>query len=185
MQESVSPILTGIKGVCEFYINGKFESRHNLVVSNCRRILRDLVYGARVVENDDNSTKEEFPNPPTIEYLVLGDMGLTLAEAQAGVTEASVDDKTLVNPQIWVPVKDETNYPNNKKEAVVYQGNKAIQYTFVLAKDQGNAAGFFCELGLAINNTTNPNDYLFTKMNRLPIIKTSSDELTLVYYLIF
>ena len=175
----------GIKGFVEFYLNGKFESRHNLVVSNCRRILRDLVYNARVTENDDNSVKEEFPNPPTISHLVLGDMGLTLSEAQAGVPEASVDDKKLVNPQLWVPVSDPTNYPQNKKEAIVYQGNKAIQYTFVLAKDQGNSSGFFCELGLAINNTTNPDDYLFTKMNRLPIIKTSSDELTLIYSLIF
>lgn len=184
-------LLSNIQGFCDFYIQSGdkpryHESRHNIVVNNCRRLLRDLVYGKRIelATDEENKISGEFDNPPTISHLVVGNMNLTLAEAQQGVQEATTDETTLVNPTLWIPVVDEESWPNNKKEAVFYNGNHAIQYTFVLGKDQGNSIEFFCELGLAVPNTFNPSSYLFTKMNRLPIVKSENDEITMVYTLI-
>lgn len=178
-----------IKGVVEFYrrSNGekdfKFEAKHNLVVSNARKILRDLVFGKA------NKGTEDVPDmvaAPSIEYLVLGDMNLEIEQASQSVPEATITDVKLVNPTVWVPCVDEENYPNNKVEAVEYKGLNTIKYTFMLAREQGNTAkGFFCELGLAVNRTDFPDAYLFTKLNRKALPKTSNDELMFVYYLMF
>lgn len=182
-------VILPIRGFCEFKSidregNVTHLGKHNIVVNNCRKIIRDLVYGKRVTKGQDG-TLTEAPNPPTITHLVVGDMGLTLEDAQKGVVEPTVDESKLVNATLWIPVTDETNWPNNKKEPIEYQGLNAIRYTFVLAKEQANNIGFFCELGLAINNTENPNDYLFTKLNKKPIIKTEDNELVMQYTLIF
>lgn len=180
-----------LKGVVEFYRtrNGEtlLESRHNLVTTNARRILRDLVVGKRSVVDENGEVTEVTDEPaPTIKYLVLGDMNLTREQAGAGVPEATTESKALIHPTVWIPVEDAINFPNNTVTPGLVNMTNCITYKFVILKDQGNiSSGFFCELGLAVNNTNNPDDYLFTLINRGPLVKTPEDELCIVYRLFF
>lgn len=163
----------------------KLEHKSNIVVNNAREIIRDLVYGQRKTP-DSSGGAAIWEKAPTITALGLGNMGMELAEAQISVPEASVDDKTLVNPTFWIPVTDEVNFPNNSVEVLDYKGRKSIKYTFVMSQEQGNTSGFYCELGLAIDTTRYPDAYLFTKLNKTPpIVKTESDEISIIYYLSF
>lgn len=180
MLDSVS---NNIKGEVHFYTRGagdkdfKFESKHNLVVVSSRKIMRDLVLG-----------KDEQQRPaPTITYLGLGDMNLTLDQANIQVPVVNINDTELVHPTFWVPVEDH-NFPNNSKTHTTMPntGNPAVKYTFYLSRQQANTtSGFFCELGLAINYNTYPTEYLFTKLNRPPLVKTDNDEIIINYYLAF
>lgn len=157
----------------------------NVVVTNAREIVRDLVFGKRQ-NGVDGKDQPVWETAPSITALGLGDMGLTLEQAQTSVPEASINDKVLVNPTYWCPVHDE-QYPNNLVEPVDYKGKKAVRYVFVIGQDQGNtSSGFFCELGLCIDTSKYPDAYLFTKLNKMPpISKTEGDEITITYYLLF
>lgn len=180
-----------IKGVVEFYKTRDGETtlelRHNLVTTNARRILRDLVLGKRSVVNEQGEVTEVTEDPaPTIKYLVLGDMNLTQEQATAGVPEETTESKKLIHPTVWVPVDDPENYPNNSATPELVNLTNCITYRFVIGKDQGNvSSGFYCELGLAINNTNDPDSYLFTLINRRPLVKTPEDEISVVYRLFF
>lgn len=179
-------VLDTTKGLIEFYIrkgnsDWVLESQQNLIVSNARKILRDLVIG-EIPES--NGVKA-----PTISFLVLGDMGMTLEESSSGVPEPLLEDKVLKNPLLWVPVRntEDNQWPNNRVSAVEYKGLNAIKYEFFIGRDQGNVpGGFFNELGLAISKTTAPDAYLFSKLNRrTPLLKDNDTELLLNYYIMF
>ena len=180
MKEKLS--FNQMQGVVEFYTRNaksqdwQFESSHNVIVNNARKILRDLVFKTTTTEAGEVTA-------PNIEYLVLGDMNLTETDI---VSEASIDDKTMINTTLTIPIKDTINFPNNTIEKTEYKGANAIKYTFVIDRSQGNTGtGFFNELGLAISMTDYPEAYLFSKLNRSPIKKTADDEITIIYYLIF
>lgn len=162
------------------------EYKSNIVVTNAREIVRDLVFGKRQtgVDGENNPIWEVAPS---ITALGMGDMGLTLEQAQTSVPEASINDKVLVNPTYWCPVEDEANYPNNTVEVLDWKGKKSIKFTFVIGQDQGNtASGFFCEMGLCIDTTKYPDSYLFSKINKAPpISKSEGDEIMISYYLSF
>lgn len=185
IREDINDILS-VKGVVEFYkrkageTDWVFEGRENLVTTFARKVIRDLVLGRWVTQQGQTDPAK------TIVYLGLGDMNLTLAEAQKGVPAPSLDDKTLVNPTAWVPVEDPVSWPNNNKEGLEYDGRPTIKYTFYLSTSQANtASGFFCELALCIDKDQSPDAYTVTKLNRLPIVKTDQDELLIQYYLKF
>lgn len=164
----------------------KIEHRQNIIVSNAREIVRDLVFGKKQM-GVDHENNPIWESSPLITSLGMGDMGLTLEEAQQSVPEPTIADRVLVNPTYWCPVHDEVNYPNNTVEVLDWKGKKAIKYVFVIGQDQGNtASGFFCELGLCIDTTKFPDSYLFSKINKAPpISKAEGDEIMISYYLTF
>lgn len=176
----------GIQGyvVVDKYTKGvhSHSEQHNLVVTNAREIVRDLVYSKRQKNVDGQVVEVDAPRPA---FLVLGDGNQIAGEINIG--QPSVDDKVLVNPTLWVPVGATDEYPDNAVEAVEFNGMKSIKYTFSISEKQGNtASGFFCELGLALDKTNYPDNYLFTRMTKTQAItKTDSDSLVITYYLAF
>ena len=176
----------GIQGfvIIDKYTKGKHthSEQHNLVVSNAREIVRDAIYGKRAKNTDGQIIEVEAPK---IAFLALGDGNQIAGEINIG--QPSVDDKVLVNPTLWVPVRATDEYPDNTVEAVDFNGLKSIKYTFTIAEKQGNtASGFFCELGLALDKTQYPDAYLFTRMTKTqPINKSADDKLILQYVLSF
>lgn len=185
MKDDLSSVLK-LNGVVEFYkrkvgeTEWVLESRENLVTTFARKVVRDLVLGRWVTQQGQTDPAK------TIIYLGLGDMGLTIAEAQKGVPAPTLDDKQLVNPTAWIPVEDPITWPNNSKEGLEYDGRPTIKYTFFLSTSQANtASGFFCELALCIDKDTSPDAYTVTKLNRPPLVKTDQDELLIQYYLKF
>lgn len=174
----------GIQGlvIIDKYTKGvhTHSEQHNLVVTNAREIVRDLVYGKRTKQQDGVAVEIDAPR---ISYLVMGDGNQIAGEINIG--QPSVDDKVLVNPTLWVPVGATDEYPDNAVEAVDFNGLKSIKYTFSISEKQGNtASGFFCELGLALDKTQFPDAYLFTRMTKTQAInKGTDDSLVLTYYL--
>lgn len=167
------------------YTNGKntyHSEQHNLIVTNAREIVRDLVLGTRARNNEGVITQIQAPRPA---FLVLGDGNQLAGEINIG--QPVVEDKVLVNPTLWVPVGATDEYPNNEVEAVDFNGRKAIKYTFVITEKQGNtASGFFCELGLALDKTQYPDAYLFNRITKSQaILKTEQDSLTIQLLLAF
>lgn len=154
---------------------------HNLVVSNAREIVRDLVYGKRQVTGDITTEVDA----PRIAYLVLGDGNQSVDSIS--IAQPTVDDKTLIRPTLWIPVGATDEYPNNSVEPIEFNGLKSIKYTFSISENQGNTiSGFFCELGLALDNTKYPDSYLFTRITKTqPIQKSQDDALVINYYLSF
>lgn len=176
----------GIQGlvIIDKYTKGvhTHSEQHNLVVTNAREIVRDLIYGKRQKNQDGSIIEVEAPR---IAFLAMGDGNQVAGEINIG--QPSVDDKVLVNPTLWVPVGATDEYPDNTVEAVDFNGMKSIKYTFNISEKQGNTtSGFFCELGLALDKTQYPDSYLFTRMTKTsPIQKTDSDSLVLTYILSF
>ena len=152
--------------------------KKNLVVTNARQILRDLVYGQRETTSNGNTT---WVDAPSIVALGLGDSNADNSTYE--VQSATVDDLVLVNPTYWCYLTDE----GTAVESTLYEGLPAIKYTFTLGQSQANtSSGFFNEFGLALDPNLYPDSYLFTRLVRTPaVVKTSNDEISIVYYLVF
>lgn len=169
-----------IKGMVECYktTNGVTtkEFSQNLIVKNASEIIRDLVFG-----------KKGEAQAPRLKYLVLGDANLTSASEAETLQAPTLQDKTLINPTLWIPLEATDEYSQNTITSTQYEGMPAIEFKVVISQAQGNTdKGFFVELGLAIDNADSPDSYLFSRLVRTKAIsKTSDDEITLIYRVTF
>lgn len=135
------------------------EQKFNLVVSQARTVLRDLLFSADV--ND------------TITKIQLGDLGLTLNSNLTNLPAPTVGQTTLINPFF--------SKTANSRSTSIIDGRAAISLNFVILANEANDPNptvntkLIAELGLQTQGNR-----LFAVLNKA-IIKTRESGLDITW----
>ena len=141
----------------------KLIDEENLVVSQARKLMRDLVAGTA-------DTK--------IAKLQIGDMNKKLGDDISNLGQPKYSDTSLEHKFF------EKSYSN--REVITYEGRPAIKYTFVISENEANDPDnddynrkLWCEYALA------DNDGNIWNRKIKPIIKDNETEITIYWIFIF
>ena len=149
----------------------KLLTEENLVVSQARELMRDLVFG------DDTKIKR----------IQIGDMNKSLKDSLSNCPDPEYSDKELVNAFFSKDFE--------KVEKITYDDRPALKYTFVINEDEANDSDnndeerkLWCEYALiSTKKDSDGNDVDDKIWNRKikPIIKDDETIVTIYWTFIF